>query len=592
MADRDVLAALAEELGRPFGPLELALKSQDDFSHLMARSRLGPRPRSPTRSHRCEAPLATISQLLEGGELDARQPARRVARHFLGARRSRPDCERIRPSGVCRCWPVQGRASAPARRLPPGRVPPRLPTGRRPPAEAAGRDPARVRPGRREAPCVRAPGGGVGGRRARALDAAGRVRRRVPVGPGHIRSSSPSGSTSPTWARRSGSRRQFDRVPDGLAAFLKQGATSLADVHDYVVRLPLLESDFGPREVTAGVGMFPLPPTASEKPGFSFLPYVDGEAGGSLPLTDIVAITFEAGVDADGGIGILVRPSGVSAFASILSPPTSATAALALGVVVKTADGSPTVLAGSRDASRLEVRSASVRGGVRAASASGIDSFAEIALQGARIVVKPDSGDTDGFLATLLPGDGLNVDLALTVGLSSRQGVYFGGSERPRDPAAGARRARPDRDRGRDDRGARRRTACIPIELGATIKGELGAVAGRRRGHRRCASTSRSRPNRDGNLGAANIALGFKPPNGVGLSHRRRRRQGRRLPLLRLRRGRVRRRARARRRRLPRLKAIGLITTQDARRLSRLLAARHHHRGVRRRASSSASASR
>ena len=88
-------------------------------------------------------------------------------------------------------------------------------------------------------------------------------------------------------------------------------------------------------------------------------------------------------------------------------------AALALGVVVKSADGSPTVLAGSRDASRLEVRSASVRGGVRAASASGLDSFVEIALQGARIVVKPDSGDADGFLASLLPGDGLTVDLAL-----------------------------------------------------------------------------------------------------------------------------------------------------------------------------------
>ncbi len=43
MADRDVLAALAEELGRAFGPLELALQSQDDFSDAHARARLGPR---------------------------------------------------------------------------------------------------------------------------------------------------------------------------------------------------------------------------------------------------------------------------------------------------------------------------------------------------------------------------------------------------------------------------------------------------------------------------------------------------------------------------------------------------------------------
>ena len=103
----------------------------------------------------------------------------------------------------------------------------------------------------------------------------------------------------------------FDSVPDGLAAFLQQHATTLTDVHDYVVRLPLLGSSFGPLDVIAGVGMYPLPPTATEKPGFAFMPYVDGDASGTLPLSETVAITFEAGVDADGGIGILIRPSGV-----------------------------------------------------------------------------------------------------------------------------------------------------------------------------------------------------------------------------------------------------------------------------------------
>ncbi len=174
------------------------------------------------------------------------------------------------------------------------------------------------------------------------------------------------------------------------------------------------------------------------------------------------------------------------------------------------------MLAGSRDASRLEVRSASVRGGVRAASASGIDSFAEIALQGARIVVKPDSGDTDGFLATLLPGDGLNVDLALTVGLSSRQGVYFGGSSGleiqlpahvelgPIEIDAATIAVRPA-------------NGVIPVTLGATIKGELGPLQAvvEDVGLRVDVTFP---PNRDGNLGVANIGLGFKPPNGVGLS--------------------------------------------------------------------------
>ena len=184
-------------------------------------------------------------------------------------------------------------------------------------------------------------------------------------------------------------------MPPGLFSALTQGASQLDDIHDWVVRLPLLQSLFGANEFTAGVGLYPLPGTATSKPGFAFLPYADGFVHETLAITDNVSIVFEGGVDAAGGIGILVRPDrGVEAFASLLSPPSQAAAALALGIVVQGAGGEPVVLAGSREASRLEIRSASVRGGVRAATASGIDAFAEVGLQGGKIVIKPASGDS------------------------------------------------------------------------------------------------------------------------------------------------------------------------------------------------------
>ena len=309
----------------------------------------------------------------------------------------------------------------------------------------------------------------------------------------------------------------WDRVPPGLFTALTQGATQLDDIHDWVVRLPLLESLFGPNEITAGVGLYALPADAASKPGFAFLPYADGLLHETLAITDNVSIVFEGGVDAAGGIGILVRPDrGVEAFASLLSPPSQAAAALALGVVVQGADAEPVVLAGSREASRLEIRSASVRGGVRAATASGIDGFAEISLQGGKIVIKPAAGDSDSFLASLLPADGLEIDLALIVGLSSRQGVYFGGSSGlelqlpahiqlgPIEIQAATVAIRPQ-------------NGSIPLELGATIKGELGPLEAvvENIGLRVELTFPAAR---DGNLGAANVALGFKPPNGVGLS--------------------------------------------------------------------------
>jgi hypothetical protein len=309
----------------------------------------------------------------------------------------------------------------------------------------------------------------------------------------------------------------FDDVPDGLLAFLTQDATQLEDVHDFVVRLPLVESTFGPDDVTAGVGLYPLPGTSTDKPGFAFLPYADGLTDEEIDVSDNVAVTFEGGVDAAGGIGILVRPGrGVEAFASLLEPPTQAVAAISLGVVVKGTDDDPVVLAGSEEGSRLEVVSASVRGGVRAASSSGIDAFVEIGLQGGRVVVKPASGDADGFLATLLPSNGLVADVPLLVGLSSRQGIYFGGSsglaiDLPAHVQLGAIEIVSATIAVRPQQGE------IPLELGATIKGGLGPLQAvvENIGLRLDLTFP---PARDGNLGAANLALGFKPPNGVGLS--------------------------------------------------------------------------
>ena len=547
MADRDVLAVLAEELGLAFGPLELALQSQDDFSDLM-RDLGWDLTVIPNALASLEAPLATIAQLLDGGELDADSlpAALHAISSALGAVGQIANTTGL-PASVD-AGPFK--AELPRQLVDyllveylldyqpvVGQLLKLLGVIRLEFVPAAGKRPAFVR---REVAWEDL---------ARVLSTPQDVFVDAYQWGQDTFDQETFGFNVADMGEAVGIQTEFDRVPDGLAAFLKQGATSLSEVHEYVVRLPLLESDFGPLDVTAGIGMFPLPPTASEKPGFSFLPYVDGDASGTIQLTDSVAITFEAGVDADGGIGILVRPSGVSAFASILSPPTSATAALALGVVVKSADGSPTVLAGSRDASRLEVRSASVRGGVRAASASGIDSFAEIALQGARIVVKPDSGDADGFLATLLPGDGLTVDLALTVGLSSRQGVYFGGSsgleiELPAHVELGPIEIDAATIAVRPANGV------IPIELGATIKGELGPLQAvveniglRRRPD--VPAEPRRQPRRRQPRARVQAAERRRAVD------RRRRRQGRRLPLPRPGRGRVRGRARAHGRRLP-----------------------------------------
>jgi hypothetical protein len=307
----------------------------------------------------------------------------------------------------------------------------------------------------------------------------------------------------------------YDRIPDAIQTVLMQGST-VADPYRGYVRAPLLGSRFRDDEVEAGVGVYPLPDAGAGKPpGFAILPYARGQFEQTIDIAELVAIVLEGKFDAAGGVGILVRPDHLDVLFDLLSGVPAAGGELRLGVAVRGTEGQTVVVAGSREASRIEFRSVSLMGGVRAAGAN-FDAFIELNLQGGRIVVKPASGDSDSFLASLLPGDGLVIDIALLVGLSSRQGVYFGGSggleiSLPAHIQLGpieivsATLAIKPKDR------------VIPLEAGATIKGELGPLKAvvENVGLRVELSFP---PGRDGNLGTANVALGFKPPNGVGLS--------------------------------------------------------------------------
>jgi hypothetical protein len=308
----------------------------------------------------------------------------------------------------------------------------------------------------------------------------------------------------------------FDRIPAAIESVLVQGSTEAHPYRAYV-RAPLLDDGSGGSEVESGVGVYPLPDAGADRPrGFAVLPYARGAFEQTIDVADNVAIVLAGSFDAAGGVGILIRPSRpLEVLFDLLSGTPAVGGELGLGVAVSGTEGDPVVVAGSREASRVEFRSVSLMGGVRSAS-GGLDAFLELDLQGGRIVVKPASDDADSFVASLLPRDGLVVDVALIVGLSSKQGIYFGGSGGleisvpahvqlgPIEVVAATLAIRP-------------KAGVLPVEAGATIKGDLGPLQAvvENVGMRVELSFP---PARDGNLGMANVALGFKPPNGVGLS--------------------------------------------------------------------------
>lgn len=178
--------------------------------------------------------------------------------------------------------------------------------------------------------------------------------------------------------------------------------------------------------------------------------------------------------------------------------------------------GTPFVILGEAGGSRVEVQEFSVTLTVTlAASGAGTSGTfrIEAAAKGCRVVI--DSSKGDGFLQKLIPVPRAEADFDLALGVSST-GFFFNGSsaleiQLPLHVGLG-----PISLQGLTI-GVKPQGGAIPITLGADIKGELGPLVAVVQ-NMGIAATFTFPPNNSGNLGPLDLALGFKPPTGVGLS--------------------------------------------------------------------------
>jgi hypothetical protein len=309
--------------------------------------------------------------------------------------------------------------------------------------------------------------------------------------------------------------RQTMLDPDTVSQ-LTTGAIAPTAALDTVIRLILIESESSVA-FEAGVGLFMLPETAAAKPGLALLPYGTAGIHQGVDLSDVVRLAVDGTVQIDGGIGALVRPGKDIELLTGFGPGTPSAASGTLTIALRVSnDGEPTIVIGTADASHFEMVGASVLGGARFHSGGRYEIFVELGVAGAKIVIKPGPDDSDSFLAALLPSDGLSIRTDLTVGFSTTQGLYFGGSggleiNLPAHISLG-----PVEIQGAMI-AVRFRDGGIPIELGATIKGDLSVLTAVVE-NIGLTATITFPADQKGNLGPANLALGFKPPNGVGLS--------------------------------------------------------------------------
>ena len=282
------------------------------------------------------------------------------------------------------------------------------------------------------------------------------------------------------------------------------------------LRLPLLEVGEGDDGLEIGVALTHLPPDPATRDGLALVPYAAGAAGVDVPLGtsgDWVA-SFEASLDASGGIGLVARPGQpVRALADLDGTGTSASGRLQVTLGrLEVADELALLRFG--EGAGLFVTEASVTASVLFERGRDPELRIEVAVKQA--VLRVTLGESDGFVRKVLPDLRLAVDAGF--GMSSRHGAYFVGG-------AGLELTVPlglelgpiavERITVRLAAKAGEGPASLAAEAGAAVSLRLGPFAGVVEG---LGVRLLLREATAGNLGPVDALLGLKPPTGLGLA--------------------------------------------------------------------------
>lgn len=269
-----------------------------------------------------------------------------------------------------------------------------------------------------------------------------------------------------------------------------------------------------------GLSAFGLRPTSPDGTdcGFGISPYARGTTDFVFPLTPQLFFEIATTLDVQGGVALLLRPDkGLEVRSDLLGSEQGATVAsgrIFFTLRLGSESGDPVVLLSVPGGSRMESQQIFVSAGASVTENGNMDLVMEAGFRGGKLIFT--SGEGDNFLQKILPSEPMEMDFDITVGFSSKSGLYFKGSSAleirfPTHIEIGPIALE------RLTIAIKPQEGKIPLTLGADIKATLGplVVVVQNMG---AIATFSFPPNHDGNLGPLQLDLGFKPPNGVGLS--------------------------------------------------------------------------
>lgn len=306
----------------------------------------------------------------------------------------------------------------------------------------------------------------------------------------------------------------FEETPEELNDVVDPGATD-SNSAKWMLNIPIFSQGAAGAKVEFGLLIYEIKKSGTLKPGLAITPYLEGTITGEFQINDFLKFTFSGSLDIKNIIAVALRPTeGLRVISGLSNPATAAVVkgAFKFGIANTRKDGTPIIVFGEAGGSRMEYKSLSISAGANLELNQTPEIFVELSLEDAKLVISLGSGD--GFLKQLA-GSGFTADFDLTLGWSNIAGIYFKGS-------AGLEIQLPSH------------IALGPIELdniivkvgpangkletalSTTIKADLSVlkIVVENVG----VMVAISFPDGGGNLGPADFGIGFKPPNGLGIS--------------------------------------------------------------------------
>jgi hypothetical protein len=248
--------------------------------------------------------------------------------------------------------------------------------------------------------------------------------------------------------------------------------------------------------------------------GLILVPYASGSINDQIPMLPGLNLEILGSFSVTGGAGMLVRPTGVQLQSGLLGDgavATSTTGRLGLGIHHTSAPSTATPILSAPGGITIDAREAYLRFQAGADEGSPLDFTAELGVVGGRLII--GLSDADSFVSKVLSQSSIRLDLDLGLQWSKLHGVAFSGhtgltADFTLHQVLGPVLLTDLRIAVAADASA--------LTLVGTVSGgvEVGPVFATvtNIGFRAKANLTR------GNLGPIDLAIGFKPPDGIALA--------------------------------------------------------------------------